>query len=227
MPDYKRHGARYRARRRAVDILFEAETRDLDPVAVVEDRVQLAKNPANAVAPVAEYTRTIVSGAAEKLDDLDDAIERYLSADWELFRLPAVDRQILRVAAWEILFNDEVDAPVSIKEGVEMAAEYSGADAAPYINVVLDGIAQRSATNAPFAGEEAEDAYPVEEESDAETLKASTAPERGSEEVQPDVAQTPGEQRENGNVEAESADEARQSAASTEDVEPGADDTRS
>lgn len=227
MPDYKRHGARYRARRRAVDILFEAETRDLDPVAVVKDRVQLAKNPANAVAPVAEYTRTIVSGAAEKLDDLDDAIERYLSADWELFRLPAVDRQILRVAAWEILFNDEVDAPVSIKEGVEMAAEYSGVDAAPYINVVLDGIAQRSATNAPFAGEEAEDAYPVEEDSDAETPNAGTAPERGSEEVQPDVAQTPGEQLENGNVEAESAEEARQIAASTEDVEPGANDTRS
>ena len=174
MPDYKRHGARYRARRRAVDILFEAETRDIDPVAIVEDRAQLSQDPLNAVAPVADYTRTIVAGAAEKLDDLDDAIERHLSEDWELFRLPAVDRQILRVAAWEILFNDEVDAPVSIKEGVEMAAEYSGADAAPYINVVLDGIAQRSATNAPFAGEEAEDAYPVEEESDAETLKAST-----------------------------------------------------
>ena len=165
MPDYKRHGARYRARRRAVDILFEAETRDIDPVAIVEDRSQLSQNPLNAVAPVADYTRTIVAGAAEKLDDLDDAIERHLSEDWELLRLPAVDRQILRVAAWEILFNNEVDAPVSIAEGVEMAAEYSGAQAAPYINVVLDGIAQRAASNSPFAGEGAEDAYPVEDES--------------------------------------------------------------
>ena len=156
MPDYKRHGARYRARRRAVDILFEAETRDIDPVAIVEDRSQLSQNPLNAVAPVADYTRTIVAGAAEKLDDLDDAIERHLSEDWELFRLPAVDRQILRVAAWEILFNDEVDAPVSIAEGVEMAAEYSGAQAAPYINVVLDGIAQRAASNSPFVDEEPE-----------------------------------------------------------------------
>ncbi|MBF4546632.1 transcription antitermination factor NusB [Corynebacterium afermentans subsp. lipophilum] len=156
MPDYKRHGARYRARRRAVDILFEAETRDVDPVAIVEDRAQLSQNPLNAVAPVADYTRTIVAGAAEKLDDLDDAIERHLNEDWELFRLPAVDRQILRVAAWEILFNDEVDAPVSIAEGVEMAAEYSGAQAAPYINVVLDGIAQRAASNSPFADEEPE-----------------------------------------------------------------------
>ena len=85
MLDYKRHGARYRARRRAVDMLFEAETRDIDPVAIVEDRTELSRNPLNAVAPVADYTREIVAGAAEKLDDLDDAIERSLSEDWELF----------------------------------------------------------------------------------------------------------------------------------------------
>ena len=224
MPDYKRHGARYRARRRAVDILFEAETRDVDPVAIVEDRAQLSQNPANAVAPVAEYTRTIVSGAAEKLDDLDDAIERHLSEDWELFRLPAVDRQILRVAAWEILFNDEVDAPISIKEGVEMAAEYSGADAAPYINVVLDGVAQRSAANAPFAGEEAEDAYPVEEDLEEDPLDTLTAPATTtvSDEALGDISGVPGEQLESGSVEADSDEEARQIADSTEDVEPGA-----
>ena len=61
MPDYKRHGARYRARRRAVDILFEAETRDIDPVAIVEDRVELSLDPKNAVAPIADYTRETVS----------------------------------------------------------------------------------------------------------------------------------------------------------------------
>lgn len=155
MPDFKRHGARYRARRRAVDILFEAETRDVDPVSIVEDRVQLAKNPQNSVAPVADYTQQIISGAAEQLDDLDDAIERFLVDDWELFRLPAVDRQILRVCAWEIMFNAEVDAPISIKEGVEMAAEYSAAQAAPYINVVLDGIAQHGRPEAPFAEDNA------------------------------------------------------------------------
>lgn len=175
MPDYKRHGARYRARRRAVDILFEAETRDVDPVAIVEDRAQLSQNPLNAVAPVADYTRTIVAGAAEKLDDLDDAIERHLSEDWELFRLPAVDRQILRVAAWEILFNDEVDAPVSIAEGVEMAAEYSGAQAAPYINVVLDGIAQRAASNSPFVDEEAGEEPEADVEDGTENEAAEVA----------------------------------------------------
>ena len=131
MSDYKSRGARYRARRRAVDILFEAETRDIDPVAVVEDRIELAQDPQNAVAPIAEYTREIITGVAEKLDDVDDAVERFLSQDWELGRLPAVDRQILRVAAWEILFNDDVAAPIAISNALGMAEEYAGHAAPP------------------------------------------------------------------------------------------------
>lgn len=149
MPDHKRHGARYRARRRAVDILFEAETRDIDPVAIVEDRVELARDPNNAVAPVAQYTRDIISGAAERLDDLDDQIERFLDRDWELYRLPAVDRQILRVATWEILYNDEVDAAIAIANALEMATEYSGNQAPPYIHAMLDGIVQANSPDAP------------------------------------------------------------------------------
>ena len=140
MSDYKSRGARYRARRRAVDILFEAETRDIDPVAVVEDRIELAQDPQNAVAPIAEDTREIITGVAEKLDDVDDAVERFLSQDWELGRLPAVDRQILRVAAWEILFNDDVAAPIAISNALGMAEEYAGHAAPPYIHAVLDDV---------------------------------------------------------------------------------------
>ncbi|MCP1387156.1 transcription antitermination factor NusB [Corynebacterium sp. TA-R-1] len=149
MPDYKRHGARYRARRRAVDILFEAETRDIDPVSILEDREQLSADPQNAVAPIAAYTRDIVCGAAEKLDDLDDALEQFLNRDWELHRLPAVDRQILRVATWEILFNEEVPAAIAIANALEMATEYSGNQAPPYIHAVLDGIVQAQSPDAP------------------------------------------------------------------------------
>ena len=153
MPDYKRHGARYRARRRAVDILFEAETRDIDPVSIVEDRAELARDPQNAVAPIADYTRDIVFGAAEKLDDLDDQIERFLDRDWELHRLPAVDRQILRVATWEILFNDEVSPAIAIANALEMATEYSGNQAPPYIHAMLDGITQAQSEDAPGEGD--------------------------------------------------------------------------
>ncbi|SDL75017.1 NusB antitermination factor [Corynebacterium mycetoides] len=151
MADYKRHGARYRARRRAVDILFEAETRDIDPVAVVEDRIQLAQDPHNAVAPIAEYTREIIAGVAEELDDVDDSVERFLSEDWQLDRLPAVDRQILRVATWEILFNDDVAAPIAISNALAMAEEYAGNAAPPYIHAVLDDIVQSSGEAADLA----------------------------------------------------------------------------
>ena len=145
MPDYKRHGARYRARRRAVDILFEAETRDLDPVAIVEERAALAQDPVNAVAPIAVYTREIIAGAAENLDEIDDYIERFLSEDWELHRIPAVDRAILRVGTWEILYNDEVAPPISIANAMEMSTEYAGDNASPYIHAVLDDIIQANA----------------------------------------------------------------------------------
>lgn len=149
MPDYKRHGARYRARRRAVDILFEAETRDLDPVAIVEDRAALAQDPANAVAPIADYTREIIAGAAENLDEIDDSIERFLSENWELSRIPAVDRAILRVATWEILYNDGVAPPISIANAMEMSTEYAGDNASPYIHAVLDDIIQANSADAP------------------------------------------------------------------------------
>ncbi|MHA2789070.1 transcription antitermination factor NusB [Corynebacterium sp. S7] len=172
--NHKRRGTRYRARRRAVDILFEAEARDLDPVAIVEDRVQLAKNPDNQVAPVNEYTRTLVAGTAEKLDDLDDTIERFLSQDWELRRLPAVDRAILRVAAWEIMFNDDVDGPISVVEGVEMASEYSGSQASPYIHAVLDDIVQLHAANAPEVAA-AQTEEPETEELEAEADESPVA----------------------------------------------------
>lgn len=154
--NWRRHGSRYRARRRAVDILFEAEARDLDPVAVVEDRVQLSRQADSAVAPVADYTRQIVAGAAEELDTIDEAIERYLAETWELDRLPAVDRAILRVAVWEILFNPKVDSPVAVVEGVELASQYGNDVAAPYIHAVLDDVAQSTSDLHPLATAEAD-----------------------------------------------------------------------
>ena len=63
--DKRLHTKRYRARRRAADILYEAENRDLDPVAIVDDRVELAAWEQSPVPPVAEYTKEIVAGAAE------------------------------------------------------------------------------------------------------------------------------------------------------------------
>ncbi|WP_454980259.1 transcription antitermination factor NusB [Corynebacterium propinquum] len=155
--DKRLHTKRYRARRRAADILYEAETRDLDPVAIVGDRVELAAWEQSPVPPVAEYTKEIVAGAAEKLDEIDELIARFLSQEWELGRLPAVDRAIMRVSAWEILFNAEVPAAVAVVEGVELASEYSTEAAAPYIHAVLDDIAQSVSADNPMVQDDRDD----------------------------------------------------------------------
>lgn len=146
--NWRRHGARYKARRRAVDILFEAETRDIDPVSIVDERETLSQIRDNRVAPIATYTREIVVGAAEHLDEIDGTIARYLSENWELHRLPSVDRAVLRVGAWELLYNPDVPTATAVVDGVEIAHQYSTDAASPYIHAVLDDIAQsRSADN--------------------------------------------------------------------------------
>lgn len=136
----KRHGARFRARRRAVDVLYEAETRDIDPVAIVEERIELARDPQTGVAPVADYTRTIIEGVAVELDRVDEVVGGHLAEDWALDRLVPVDRAILRVAVWEMLFNEEVPLKTAVAEAVEIAAQLSTDPAPAYVNSVLDAI---------------------------------------------------------------------------------------
>lgn len=175
VPKSRRHGARYRARRRAADIMYEAENRDVDPVAIVEDRIKLARENEHDVAPIAEYTKVLVAGVAEELDTIDTTIERFLSEDWELHRIPTVDRAIMRVAVWELLFNpEEIDLATAVTEGVELASEYSTDAAAPYINAVLDDVAhfrsEDNPMNADISAEDSED----EAESDVDATEDST-----------------------------------------------------
>lgn len=138
--NYKRHGSRYKARRRAVDVLFEAEQRDVDPVAVVADRIELSRVDDNAVAPVNAYTSQIVEGVAGELDRIDLTISVHLDPTWPLERIANVDRAILRVAVWEMLFNEEVPLKTAVVDGVEIASEYSTDDSPKYINAVLDAV---------------------------------------------------------------------------------------
>lgn len=137
----KRRGSRFKARRRAVEILFESEARDTDPVAVTDFREELSQLPEPPVPPVNPYTRQIVAGTAVELDRIDDTIAAYLAENWKLNRIPAVDRAILRVATWELLFNPEVPVKTAVVDAVELASQYSSTVAAPYVNGVLDAIA--------------------------------------------------------------------------------------
>ncbi|MCK8673706.1 transcription antitermination factor NusB [Rhodococcus sp. HM1] len=131
----KKLGARHKARKRAVDLLFEAEARDTDPIDLAADRVALALTD-DQVAPVAPYTRTLVRGVAEHLDELDQLIADHLH-EWTLERLPAVDRAILRIAAWELFHATDVPPVVAVDEAVELAKSLSTDDSPAFVNGVL------------------------------------------------------------------------------------------
>ncbi|AEF40301.1 transcription antitermination factor NusB [Hoyosella subflava] len=132
---FKKFGARHKARRRSVDFLFEAEARSCKPTAVASERVALAAEN-DQMPPVAEYTHTVVRGVEQNKQRLDDVISTHLH-EWTLERLPAVDRAILRVATWELLYATDVPSVVAVDEAVELAKELSTDDSPGFINGVL------------------------------------------------------------------------------------------
>ncbi|WP_336084047.1 transcription antitermination factor NusB [Nocardia sp. SSK8] len=137
---YKKLGARHKARRRAVDLLFEAEARDVDVSDLLAERAELATRD-QSVAPVHAYTGTLVEGVADDLDRVDGTIESYLQ-DWTLSRLPAVDRAILRIAVWELFHATDVPPVVAVDEAVELAKELSTDDSPSFVNGVLGQVVQ-------------------------------------------------------------------------------------
>jgi transcription antitermination protein NusB len=124
--------ARTKARKRAVDVLYEADVRGSDPLAVLQDRMETPP-------PVHEHTVRLVEGVAEHAARIDTLIEAHAS-NWTLDRLPDVDRAILRMAVFELLWADDVPDVVVIDEAVELAKALSTDDSPAYVNGVLGAI---------------------------------------------------------------------------------------
>ncbi|MET0900424.1 MAG: transcription antitermination factor NusB [Mycobacterium sp.] len=137
MPDGKvgRSRGRHAARKRAVDLLFEAEARGVTPAETAESRTALAEAKSD-IEPLNAYTVTVALGVTEHQAHIDDLISSHLQG-WMLERLPAVDRAILRVAVWELLHADDVPEPVAVDEAVELAKELSTDDSPGFVNGVL------------------------------------------------------------------------------------------
>ncbi len=123
-------GARTKARKRALDVLFEADQRSLDAVRVLADRVSRAEPP------VAEYTVEIVEGVSAHRERIDELLSTYAQG-WTLDRMPGVDRSLLRLSAWELLFNDDVPDAVAIDEAVELARSLSTDESPAFVNGLL------------------------------------------------------------------------------------------
>ncbi len=123
-------GARSKARRRALDLLFEADQRGLAPLVVLQTRVDAGHPPIN------EYTKEIVAGVVAHADRIDELLSTY-SQGWPLQRMPSVDRAILRLSTWELLWNDDVPDAVVVDEAVELASLLSTDESPTFVNGLL------------------------------------------------------------------------------------------
>lgn len=123
-------------------MLFQADVRaeSLDHIVTTE-----AKRAAGEPERLASwlYAREIVDGVRDHLDEIDELLTGY-SQGWKLERMPNVDRALLRIASWEILFNEEVPAAVAINEAIELANEYSTEDSARFVNGILGRVAEHA-----------------------------------------------------------------------------------
>lgn len=135
MADRRGDRGRHQARKRAVDLLFEAEARGLTAADIADGRNAIAEGD-DEVSTLNPYTVTVARGVTEHAAHVDDLISAHLQG-WTLERLPAVDRAILRVAVWELLHAEDVPEPVAVDEAVELAKSLSTDDSPGFVNGVL------------------------------------------------------------------------------------------
>lgn len=122
---------RHEARERAIQLIYEAEQRELDSAAILADQV-LDPDP---------YTATLVAGVGEHRNEIDNLIEEF-ARGWTLERMPAMDRAVLRVAIFELGHVADVPTPVVLDEAVELAKRYGTDDSGRFVNGVLSAIAK-------------------------------------------------------------------------------------
>jgi N utilization substance protein B len=122
--------ARSKARKRAVDVLYESDARGVPPTTTLAERVTLADPPLN------PYTVELVEGVAARLERIDEILAGYAEG-WTLDRMPGVDRAVLRLGVYELLWRSDVPEAVAIDEAVELAKALSTDDSPRFVNGVL------------------------------------------------------------------------------------------
>ncbi|GAC1611934.1 MAG: transcription antitermination factor NusB [Mycobacteriales bacterium] len=123
-------GARSKARKRAVDVLYEAGQRDGDVLQTLKDRL------AQSDPPVPEYAVDLVEGVVTHRVRIDELLSTY-AEDWTLDRMPPVDLAILRLGVFELLWRDDVPDAVAVSEAVELASSLSTDESPTFVNGLL------------------------------------------------------------------------------------------
>ena len=136
----KKPGTRHKARKRAVDLLFEAEAKNIEATKLIAERREIYPSD-DSVGTMYEYTVRVVEGVTADASQVDAVISSHLE-NWKLHRLPAVDRAILRLAVWELLYANDVDIDVVLDEAVQLAKELSTDESPAFVNGVLGKVAE-------------------------------------------------------------------------------------
>ncbi|GAB3762854.1 N utilization substance protein B [Nocardioides ginsengisegetis] len=131
--------ARTKARKRALDVLFASELRNESPVEALERAIADGEGPTNA------YTATLVRGVVQHQERIDELLSTY-SQGWTLTRMPAVDRNVLRLGVFEVLYADDVPDAVAVTEAMALVSELSTDESPAFVNGVLGNIARDKAT---------------------------------------------------------------------------------
>ncbi len=131
--------ARSKARKRALDVLFSADIRDIAIAdALAAEAQRAAQEPEREASWL--YAREVIDGVLDHQVEIDETIETY-ARGWSLERMPTVDRAIVRIAVWEIMFSDDIPSAVAIDEAVELAKSLSTEESANFVNGLLATIA--------------------------------------------------------------------------------------
>jgi N utilization substance protein B len=131
--------ARTKARKRALDVLFESEVRGLPLDGTLDERLA-AQEP-----PVKEYTVELVRGVTDHRSRIDELLSSY-SEGWSLERMPAVDRNVLRIGVFEVLYVDDVPDAVAVTEAINMVRDLSTDESPSFVNGVLGNIVRNKAS---------------------------------------------------------------------------------
>jgi transcription antitermination protein NusB len=126
----RRHGTRSKARKRALDILFEADLRGEDPLATLVERVEQAEPPVRA------FTSDLVEGVCAERAEIDAVIVGALAGGWTIDRMPRVDRNLARIAIYEMWFTD-LAPEIAVNEAVDLSAALSTDDSPDFLNGLL------------------------------------------------------------------------------------------
>lgn len=124
--------ARSKARKRALELLFEAEQRSLNVGDLLEQRLAVPTTQH----PLPDYTAELIRGVLQRWSEIDEVLTTY-SHGWPLERMPSVDRAVLRLGTWEIVWNDDVPDAVAIAEAVVLVQGMSTDESPKFVNGML------------------------------------------------------------------------------------------